>query len=138
MVKETGEATERFLRAVAFGNTETMVEMLEEKAKNAQQELENVADPEAAVKDLACMAHAATNKINRLLSTMSEATEIRSSMEALHSGDEVSGFCSGEGEGRCLPPPWARAGIAWAALGKRRPGGCGAVPLPQNTGGAAV
>lgn len=49
MVRETGEATERFLRAVALGETEIMVQQLNEKASAAMEEVMTVTDPQVRV-----------------------------------------------------------------------------------------
>mmetsp|Transcript_7887 Transcript_7887/g.22525 ORF Transcript_7887/g.22525 Transcript_7887/m.22525 type:complete len:1670 (-) Transcript_7887:66-5075(-) len=85
MVKETGEATERFLRAVAFGETDIMVEELNEMAKAAQEEMDTVQDPKAAVEELAGMAQVATNKIAKVLSTLKECDEAETQLECLGS-----------------------------------------------------
>ena len=87
MVAETGEATERFLRAVAFGETDIMMKELEEKANIAKAGLENISDPEETVKELSKMSHCATFKIKRLLDSMQEAQESASAMQT-RLGDE--------------------------------------------------
>ena len=87
MVAETGEATERFLRAVAFGETDIMMKELEEKANMAKAGLENISDPEETVKELSKMSHCATFKIKRLLDSMQEAQESANVMQT-RLGDE--------------------------------------------------
>jgi len=80
MVRETGEATERFLRAVALGETEIMVQQLNEKASAAMEEVMTVTDPQAAMGDLIGMANVAKSRISRLLGAMAEIEEVESNL----------------------------------------------------------